>query len=129
MSSKCKDSRRPALFSPAERKIFIVFLYYLLAGALNLTTFSLYVRDIAYNFTALADYFSCQRSGLNDSCTLGTKKYPLWALFSFIVIFLFPVVNLYFSLKLDDFRVLFKFCIRFVKRCSSKPSSKSLTKS
>ena len=95
----------PALFSPAERKIFIVFLYYLFAGALNLTTFSLYVRDIAYNFTALADYFSCQRSGLNNNCyTLGKKKYP------FIVIFLFPVANLYFCLKLDDFKVLFKFC-------------------
>ena len=114
MSSKQKDSRQPVLFSPAERKIFVVFVYYLFSGALHLTTFSIYVRDISHNFTALADYFNCQRSGLGDSCTLDTKKNPIWALLSFIVLFLFPVINLYFAVKLSDLKVLCVFlCQKF----------------
>ena len=129
MSNKSKDSGNTVLFSPAERKIFVVFLYYLFSGALQLTTFSIYVRNINHNFNILYSYFTCQRSGLDDSCTLETKKNPFWALFAFIVLFLFPVINLYFAMKLSDFKVLWRALGRggkklFTSTNLSKPTEK-----
>ena len=108
MSNKHKNSRQVVMFSPAERKIFIVFLYYLFSGALQLTTFSVYIRDISHNFNAIAAYLNCQRSGLDESCVLETKKNPVWALISFVVLFLVPVINLFFAMKLSDFKMLCK---------------------
>ena len=134
MADKGRKSRSTVGFSPAERKIFVVFLYYLLSGALQLTTFSISIKNFDHNAGVLLDYFNCQRSGKDDSCSLNTKHTKFWSLFAFTVLLLLPVINLYFAVKLSKVFVICKFCV-FVRKpvsllqssstdSSSVPSSK-----
>ena len=103
-----KRSRNTVLLSPAERKVFVVFLYYLFSGVLQFSTFSLVIRDIDHNIKALGSYFQCQRSGLDESCSLDTRFIEFWSLLAFIVVLLLPVINLYFALKLKTVFLLCK---------------------
>ena len=98
-------SNKPPLLSSAEFKLFVVFVYYLFSGALQLTTFSISTRNIAHNVSAITTYINCQRSGKNSSCSL-ELKHTFWSLFAFIVLLLFPVINLFFVLKLSYFKRL-----------------------
>ena len=102
---KGRASNKPPLLSSAEFKLFVVFVYYLFSGALQLTTFSISIRNIAHNVSAITTYINCQRSGKNSSCSL-ELKHTFWSLFAFIVLLLFPVINLFFVLKLSYFKRL-----------------------
>ena len=102
---KGRASNKPPLLSSAEFKLFVVFVYYLFSGALQFTTFSISTRNIAHNVSAITTYINCQRSGKNSSCSL-ELKHTFWSLFAFIVLLLFPVINLFFVLKLSYFKRL-----------------------
>ena len=101
-------SRNTVLLSSAESKIFVVFLYYLFTGVLQLSTFSLTIKDIDHNIRVLGNYFRCQRSGLNESCSLETEFIEFWSLFAFIVLLLLPAINLFFASKFSSICVMFK---------------------
>ena len=110
MNKKNEDSNHTVLLTPAERKIFVVILYYLLFGMINLTQFLVYTRNLNHNFLVVFSYFNCQRSGVNDLCSLESKN-DHTAYLSFIVFvanLLFPIANLIFVLKLSDFRALWR---------------------
>ena len=102
---KGRASNKPPLISSAEFKLFVVFVYYLFSGALQLTTFSISTRNIDHDVSAITTYINCQRSGKNSSCSL-ELKHTFWSLFAFIVLLLFPVINLFFVLKLSYFKRL-----------------------
>ena len=109
-SHNIRRSSNKVLLSPAERKILVVFLYYLFFGVLQLSTFSLSIKDIDQNIRDLGSYFQCQRSGVDQSCSLDARFINYWSLFSFIVLLLLPVINLYFAIKLRSVYFLFNFC-------------------
>ena len=112
-SNTHRRSTNKVLLSPAERKILVVFLYYLFFGVLQLSTFSLRIKDIDQDMRTLGNYFQCQRSGVDQSCSLNARFINYWSLFSFIVILLFPVINLYFAIKLRSVYFLFNFCKKY----------------
>ena len=136
MDDKLHRTKKVPWFSPAERKIFVVFLYYLLSGALQLTTFSISIQYFDHNAGALLDYFNCQRSGRDESCVFNTKHTKFWSLFAFTVLLLLPVINLYFAMKLSNLLYLCKFCVHTSKQLAlinhsstdstSAPSSKQV---
>ena len=97
---------KPPLLSSAEFKLFVVFVYYLFSGALQLTTFSISTRNIDHDVSAITTYINCQRSGKNSSCSLELKQNRFWSLFALIVLLLFPAINLFFALKLSYFKRL-----------------------
>ena len=99
-------------FSPAERKIFIVFLYYLGSGALQLTTFSIATKNINHDIDAIASYFSCQRSGYDSACSLNTAQNPVWALLAFIVLLLFPAIHFVYAIRASDVKWFCNLCAR-----------------
>ena len=103
---KGQASNKPPLLSSAEFKLFVVFVYYLFSGALQLTTFSISTRNIDHDVSAITTYINCQRSGKNSSCSLELKQNRFWSLFALIVLLLFPVINLFFALKLSYFKRL-----------------------
>ena len=103
---KGRASNKPPLLSSAEFKLFVVFVYYLFSGALQLTTFSISTRNIDHDVSAITTYINCQRSGKNSSCSLELKQNRFWSLFALIVLLLFPVINLFFALKLSYFKRL-----------------------
>ena len=98
------------LLSPAERKVLVVFLYYLFFGVLQLSTFSLNVKDIDQDIRALGNYFQFQRSGVDQSCSLNARFIDYWSLFAFIILVLLPVINLYFTIKLRNVYFLCNSC-------------------
>lgn len=117
------QSRRNALFSPAERKVFVVFLYYLFSGVLQLTTFSIVIKEIDRNREALLDYFTCKSTGGDDSCSSNIEHTEFWSLFATIILLLFPIINLYFSVNFNR-SFLLKCCC-----CGRRSQSQSGTHS
>ena len=91
-------------FGPAESKIFIVFLYYLVSGGLQFTTFSLSTRYIDHDIDAALSYFDCQRNGNNNSCSLDVKQNPVWSLMAIIILMFFPAINLVYAVKFSDIK-------------------------
>ena len=109
-SHTLRRSTNKVLLSPAERKILVVFLFYLFFGVLQLSTFSLRIKDIDEDIRALGNYFQCQRSGVDQSCSLNARFIDHWSLSAFIVFLLLPVINLYFAIKLRSVCFLFNSC-------------------
>ena len=120
---KSGSSRQLILLSPPERKIFIILIYYTFSVALQLTTFSLSVRNISHDINAIFSYFSCQQSGENSSCSLDLAQNPFWSLFALIVLLLVPSMNLLLAMKLNDVRVLYKPCLKIIKKVKPQQSS------
>ena len=120
-----RHSRQRVLISPAERKVFVVFLYYLFFGVFQLTTHSLLIKDIDPNIMVVHAFSQCQRSGINESCSLDTKYIEMWSLFTNIVLFLLPVINLYFAMNISSFLTLCKYCPRRVTHFHSITHSNS----
>ena len=108
-----RRSTNKVLLSPAERNILVVFLYYLFFGVVQLSTFSISIKDIDQNIRALGNYFQCQRSGIDQSCSLNARFINYWSLFAFIVLLLFPVINLYFAMKLRSVYFLLNICKKY----------------
>jgi hypothetical protein len=124
MSNHQNTSRRINIsFSAAERKIFIVLLYYTFSVALQLTTFSLALRFINHDINAITTYFTCQRSGEDSSCSLNTRQNPFWSLFALIVFLLLPAINLFFALRLSDLKLMCSLCLGLRKRVTLQQSS------
>ena len=115
-------------FSPAERKIFIVFVYYLGSGALQLTTFSIATKHINHDIDAIASYFSCQRSGYDSACSLEIAQNPVWALLALIVLLLLPAINFVYAIRGDDFKRFCNLCAR-VSRVSLLLNNSTATSS
>jgi hypothetical protein len=116
MTNSIHSTRKTVLFSPAERKIFVVFLYYLFSGVLQLTIFSITTANLSKTIDDFNAYFNCQRSGEDSLCSLDTKQAPFWSLFAFIVLFLFPAINLYFAMKIGDFKLVYDLCGRIGRK-------------
>ena len=90
-------------FSTAESKVFIVFLYYIISGGLELTTFSITTRNIDHDIAAAMSYFHCQKNGYNDTCSLDVKEISsVLSILAFIFLMLFPAVNLIYAVKFND---------------------------
>lgn len=106
-------SRKLIHFSPAESKVFIVFLYYIISGALVLTTFSIHTRDIDHNVEATISYFDCQKNGYDNTCSLDIKQNPVWSLMAFVFLMVFPAVNLIYAVKFSDIKTVLR-----KKRCT-----------
>lgn len=108
MFSGVNRSRKLIHFGPAESKVFIVFLYYLVSGALQFTTFSLSTRYIDHDIEAALSYFDCQRNGNNDSCSLDLKQNPVWSLMAFVILMFFPAINLVYAVKFSDVKKILR---------------------
>lgn len=95
-------------FGPAESKVFIVFLYYLVSGALQFTTFSLATRYIDHDIEAVLTYYDCHRNGNNNNCSLVVKQNPVWSLMALIILMLFPAINLVYAVKFSNVKKILR---------------------
>lgn len=101
-----KASRYPVVkISTAERKILIVFLYFVLLGAVSLTSFSISRREVESFIRNISLYFICERNGANPSCDRGSfenKAYPELASLTHALLSLFPAINLIYVISIKD---------------------------
>ena len=93
---------------PAERKILLVFLYYVTLGAVALTSFTLATKFASQNIAATLQYFDCEKSGRNSTCDLDIKQFPMVTLTAYVLLGLFPAINLVFVVNTKDLKSTFK---------------------
>ena len=101
-----------------QRKILIVFLYYVSLGALALTTFTLVTRNYNNHITETLQYFECQKSGSNNTCSYYPETNSTIAAMTFCLLGLFPAVNLVYVVN-------FKATKAFWKRIKSRRFGKT----
>lgn len=100
--------KTPIKIGPAERKILVVFLYYITLGAVALTAFTLATKYLSQNITATLQYFDCERSGYNSTCNLDITQFPSVTVAAYVLLGLFPAINLVFALNIRDLKSVLK---------------------
>ena len=103
---KARQSRNPYKIGTAERKLLIVFVYYVVLAVIALTTFTLTSQDRERFTSALLYYFECESKGVdpNNPCDpniyMKLEHVALGSL-SYILLGLFPMVNLIFVISVQ----------------------------
>ena len=109
-----KLSKHPFKVGAAERKILIIFCYYVLLGVIALTTFTVTTRNGALFGDAVTDYWQCEITGLDpeNSCdrlrdSFEALTYPGLTSVSYILLGIFPAVNLIFAVNVKEIKQKF----------------------
>ena len=106
---KARQSRNPYTIGTAERKLLIVFVYYVVLTVVALTAFTLIVQDAEKLLLARLQYFECEKKGVdpNNPCDpniyIKLEHVALTSL-SYILLGLFPVVNFVFVISVRDLK-------------------------
>jgi len=110
-----KLSKHPFKVGTAERKILIVFCYYVLLGVIALTTFTLTTRNGALAADAVADYWQCEIAGVDPENPCDRLRdlfealtYPGLTSVSYFLLGIFPAVNLIFAVNIAEIKQKFK---------------------
>ena len=95
-----------------QRKILIVFLYYISLGALALTTFTLVTRNYGKQITETLQYFECQKSSSNNTCSYYPESNStitaITLSLTFSLIGCFPAVNLVYVVNFKATKAFWK---------------------
>ena len=92
-----------------EMKVLIILFYYVLLGVCTLTTFSVHSRNMQLFTSGLVSYFLCESTGTNDGKVCDRTAFeqfsnPIPAAFSFILLGLYPVINLIYVVKIQELK-------------------------
>ena len=105
---RSKIKKTPIKIGTAERKILVVFLYYVSLGAVALTAFTLAIKYLDYNITEIFNYFDCQKSGFNNTCEFNIKQFPTVAVAAYVLLGLHPSINLVYALNVKEIKYALK---------------------
>ena len=111
-SRKASASRADSKLKTVERKILVILCYYVLLGAIALTSYTLSTRNVEEFIKGVSHYFLCESPGMDpdspcDRSGFENFSYPILTLFGYILLGLFPAVNLIFAV---DIRELKQWC-------------------
>lgn len=121
-----KDS---GLIGTAERKILIVFVYYVILAVIALLAFLMTIRDEEKFIHELGIYFVCERKGHDPDNPCDTSGYTKvlhvgLTTLSFILLGLFPMVNFMFVISVRELKRYlekkFPFLLKLPKRKGAK---------
>ena len=107
----------------AERKVLIVFVYYIFLSVVSLLTYSQSTRNGEHKIEELLSYFVCERRGVDPDhpCdTSGYKNYivsVVLSTISFILIGLYSLLNFIYVVDFRDFKNLLKRQPQSIKKC------------
>ena len=130
---KARQSKNPYKIGTAERKILIVFLYYILLAVVALTAFTLTTRDGDGFYSAVLRYFECESKGVdpNNPCDQSSYTKQLHVALtslSYILLGLFPMVNFIFVISVRELKqYLQKQCPVLFKRPKRKAAKFQLS--
>ena len=101
----------------AERKILIIFCYYVLVVVIALIAFTVTTSNIGQFAAAVADYWLCELTGVDPEnpcdelrASLERFQFPVLSSFSYILLWIFPAVNLIFVVNIRELKQKFKIC-------------------
>ena len=131
---KTKHSKQPFKIGTAERKILIIFCYYVLLATIALTAFTVTTRNVGQFAAAVADYWRCELTGVDSEtpcngliASFRDLTNPVLTSFSYILLGIFPAVNLVFAVNISELKQKFKTCCsRLEKFYSSEEQSTSV---
>ncbi len=99
----------------AEKKIFIIFCYYVVLGVIALTTFTLSVKNDDETIAEFQKYFVCEGKGIDpnnpEECDRsGFERYqtPGLTASAYILVGIFPAVSLIFAVNGKELKQFFK---------------------
>ena len=129
-----KVSKYPFKVGAAERKILIILCYYVLLGVIALTAFTIFTRNSTQFSDAIAEYWLCESTGVNpeNSCdrlreSFQQLSYPGLSAVSYVLLGIFPAVNLIFAVNVKEIKQKFKtWCGRAATFHSSEERSTAL---
>ena len=106
---RIKLSKSPFKIDTAEKKILIIFCYYIILGVIGLVTFTFATRNDDRILEEIAGYFTCELPGIDPLNPCDRSRYqalldPELNCFSYILLGLFPVVNLIFAVNADKLK-------------------------
>ena len=115
----------------AERKILIVFVYYVVVIIFTLLGATLRVRDREHTTNEIQCYFQCESRGVDPSNPCDTSGYfnlvtLIMSSISFILLGLFPLVNFIFVVNIRELK---ERCIELLLKKPIKPEEKNTTTS
>ena len=130
-----KLSKQPFKIGTAERKVLIIFCYYVLLFVIALTAFTDFTRTSTAIAAEIAEYWQCELSGVDSENECDERKVSLEApgyitltTISYILLGLLPAVNLVFAVNISELRQKFRtLCSRITKLYSTKEPSTSST--
>ena len=124
---RAKQSKNPFKVGTAERKLLIIFCYYVVLGVIALTTFTVTTRNVELFTEELGQYFLCEAVGPEDPCDRSGFEeltHPELVAVSYVLLGIFPVFNVVFAVNVNElkqFRVQVS-RLRHVPRSSDYPS-------
>eukprot|EP00731_Ephydatia_muelleri_P010669 Em0005g1255a len=101
-------SKSPIRLGTAEKKVLIVFIYYVLLGIIALAAFGINVRTGNAFAIALVAYFACE-STMPGNCEASRNKalnntFPGLTDTAYILLALFPLVNLVYAFNFNELK-------------------------
>lgn len=123
----------PFKIDTAERKILIIFCYYVLLGVIALITLTLATRNDNRLLEEIAAYFRCEFIGIDPQNPCDRSRYqellnPELNCISYVLLGIFPVVNLVFAVNVEELKQWCGCTLCFRTRLTSasrEPSSTS----
>lgn len=116
---KPKETKFPIAIGTAERKILFALCYYLVLSVFALTSFTLGTRNGGTFAEQLFNHFACERNGqdpenpnLCDRNDFRQLSNPEVTAVVFILLSLFPVVNLVYALNVMELMEKCNMCRR-----------------
>ena len=101
----------------AERRILIIFCYYVLLGVIALTAFTYSIVNSNTLLDEYKKYFLCESKGIDSNNPEGcdrsgfeNNKIPALTILSYILLGIFPAVNLIYAVNATELK---QFCGRF----------------
>ena len=104
-------------FGTAEKKLLIVFCYYVVLTVFALTAFTMFTRNAPRLVSSIQRYFICERRGHdpNNPCSrsgIADGNNHFMDTLSFLLVAFFPVVNLVYAVNVRELKELWMKCFQ-----------------
>ena len=100
------------MIGTAERKVLIVFVYYVVLAVVALTAFTLIARDKDKFMDEIIRYFLCESKAPDVPCPRNYIQLPhiILSSLSYILLGLFPMVNFIFVISVQCLKEYLRKC-------------------
>ena len=104
-----RQSKSPFKIDTAEKKILIIFCYYVILGVITLTTPTLATKNEQRVAEEITLYFTCESLGAEMNCDSQRSSYqellnPALNCLSYILLGIFPAINLIFAVNTEELK-------------------------
>ena len=104
-----RQSKSPFQIETAEKKILIIFCYYVILGVIALTTFTLATKNEQRVGEEITLYFTCESLGTEMNCASQRSSYqallyPALNCLSYVLLGIFPAINLIFAVNIEELK-------------------------